>query len=369
MYLQQKARWAARLPGFLHRWLDRPGLLRWASRRGNMTDAPDLGPMTVSMLRGEEGRQRAELEAMVEWVEHLPHPDVVVLSNAMLLGLVRRLREVVGAPVVVTCQGEAPFLDGLPEPWREQAWAEARARAVDVDRFVAVSRTYGATMRERLGVPAAKMATVANGIDLEGWPEPPSALAERAPRAVGFLARLCRDKGVHTMVEAFEHLRRTDGMADVRLLLVGVVLKEDKRLLAELRRRLQRAGLGDAVEVHPNVDRATKLRLLERMSVFSVPATYGESFGLYLLEAWAMGIPVVQPAHGAFPELVGETGGGVLCAVDDPAALAAEWAGLLRDPARAQALADAGRSAVRSRYSSAAMAQRFLRELEDLGAW
>ena len=78
-----------------------------------MTDASDLGELTVSILRGEEGRQAKELDKLIEWALKQPRPDVVVISNAMLTGVVRRLRDTLNVPVVVTLQGEAPFLDGL----------------------------------------------------------------------------------------------------------------------------------------------------------------------------------------------------------------------------------------------------------------
>lgn len=365
MYLAQKGRWVRRLAGPLRRWLDRPGVLRWASRRGNMTDAPDLGPMTVTMLQGLHGRQRSELEAMGSWLGDLPRPDVVVLSNGMLAGLAEPVRSMTGgAPVVVTCQGEAPFLDALPAPWSERAWETLRACRPHVAGWVGVSRTYARTMAERLGLDAATMGVVANGIDLDDFAAP-RPLAQRQPRTVGFLARMCRDKGVDTLVEAFVLLAQRPGLEDVRLTLVGVVLKEDRALVRDLRRRMQRAGLGERVAFHPNVEREDKLALLQTMTVLSVPATYGESFGLYLLEAWASGVPVVQPAHGAFPEIVGEAGGGVLCAADDPCALADELASLLADPERAQRLADAGRAAVAGRYSARAMAEGFLRWLRE----
>jgi glycosyltransferase involved in cell wall biosynthesis len=111
------------------------------------------------------------------------------------------------------------------------------------------------------------------------------------------------------------------------------------------------------VEFHPNVDRAAKLAFLRSLSVFSVPARYGEAFGLYVLEAMAAGVPVVMPRVAAFPELIEATGGGVLCAADDPRALAEALEELLLDQPRVRALGEAGRCAVFARFSAEAMAQ------------
>jgi glycosyltransferase involved in cell wall biosynthesis len=137
----------------------------------------------------------------------------------------------------------------------------------------------------------------------------------------------------------------------------GATLKGDWPHVAAWRERLERAGCAGSFELHSNVSFAAKLDVLRRSTVFSVPATYGESFGLYLLEAWAMGLPVVQPQHAAFPELVAATGGGLLCAPDDPAALAHALHSLLVDPARARALGEQGRRAVHERFSGARMAR------------
>ena len=122
-----------------------------------------------------------------------------------------------------------------------------------------------------------------------------------------------------------------------------------------LRGRLQAGGLLSDVEFHPNVDRSAKLGFLRSLSVFSVPARYGEAFGLYVLEAMAAGVPVVQPRVAAFPELVEATGGGVLFAADDPRALADAIEELLLDQARG--LGEAGRRAVFGRFSAVALAR------------
>ncbi len=120
------------------------------------------------------------------------------------------------------------------------------------------------------------------------------------------------------------------------------------------------------MEFHPNVDRAAKLAFLRSLSVFSVPARYGEAFGLYVLEAMAAGVPVVQPAVAAFPELIEATGGGILCAADSPHALADALEGLLLDQKRARALGEAGRRAVFQNFSAEAMARTMAQLYGDM---
>ena len=122
---------------------------------------------------------------------------------------------------------------------------------------------------------------------------------------------------------------------------------------------MMRDGIAGATRFLPNISRADKLRFLQTISLLSVPATYGESFGLYILEALACGVPVVQPRHGAFPEVVEATGGGILCDPDDPEALADGLARLLRDDVEAAKLADRGRRRVREAFTADAMALAF----------
>lgn len=361
MYLQHKSALAGRLPAWLRRTLDAPGLLRWVARRSNMTGAAELGELTISTLRGLEGRQAEEVRRLVEALREAPPPDCFLLSNAMLCGLVGSLAAEFRRPILCTLQGEAPFLDALPAAHREEAWGILRERVREIDRFVAVSRYCGDLMIERLGLPRERVHVVLNGIDLADF-APRFDRREDEPPTIGFLARLCRDKGLETLVEAFILLRKRAEFAGLRLRAAGVMLRGDEGFVASLRARLREARALDGVEFHPNVDRAAKIDLLRRLDVFSVPATYGESFGLFVLEALACGVPVVQPRHGAFPELLDAVGGGMLCEPDDPASLAEAIASLLRDRPRARALGEAGRERVLADFG----VDRMAREVEQV---
>ena len=185
-----------------------------------------------------------------------------------------------------------------------------------------------------------------------------SPLAPRpSPPVLGFFARMCPEKGLDTLVEAYILLRRRGRAGDVSLHIGGSCGPADEAFVDGLRERLQTAGVLGDVEFHPNLDRAAKLAFLRSLSVFSVPARYGEAFGLYVIEALAAGVPVVQPRVAAFPELLEATGGGLLCAADDPQAMAEAIEELLLNPARALALGEAGRRAVFERFSAEAMAR------------
>ena len=158
--------------------------------------------MTLSMIKGEHGHQAKELDKLVAWLVE-QKPDVVCLSNSLLIGVARRVREELRVPIICSLQGEDAFLDSLPEPYRERCWQLAQERAADVDRFVAPSRYYNALMQERLRLAPEKIVVIYNGIDLDGFA--PAAAPPEFP-TVGFLARMCPDKGLDTLVEAFIRL-------------------------------------------------------------------------------------------------------------------------------------------------------------------
>jgi glycosyltransferase involved in cell wall biosynthesis len=300
--------------------------------------------MTLSMLQGEAGRQSKELRRLVGWLKQQPPFDAVCISNALLAGMAREIREQLKVPVICSLQGEDTFLDAMGEPWATQSWDELAKRAADVDVFVAVSRTYAELMQRRMRLEPGHVRVVPNGISVEGYtpaPQPPS------PPTIGYLARLCRDKGLHTLVDAFGLLAQD---RDVRLQVAGAVTALDEPFVAQQQQKLADHGLLDRVTFHPNIDRAQKQAILSQLTVFSVPATYGESFGLYVLEALASGVPVVEPRHGAFP--------------DDPASLAAGLATLLDDAPRRQALAERGRASVLRDFTADRMAQLFVEAIQ-----
>jgi len=355
LYMQQKLAFWSRVPRWLRALLDAPWALRWAARQSGSTDPAFLGEMTVSMLQGAEGRLASAAEELVACFDEQPAPDVILLSNALLAGLVPLLREHTQAALVCTLQGELPFLDALPEPQRELAWSTLRERLQQIDAFVAVSGHYAELMSARLDLNPECVAVVLNGVEIE---EQDPAAPKRP--TLGFLSRMCADKGLPLLVEAFVILRERGKVPDLALCVFGVEMPEDRPLVEEQRRRLRAAGLEDDAEFLPNVGDAEKRALLSTLSVFSVPATDGESFGLYLLEAMAAGVPVVQPRHAAFPEIIEATGGGLLCEPNDPVALAETIERLLLDEEEARRLGERGRRAVREDFG----ADRMAREVE-----
>ena len=128
------------------------------------------------------------------------------------------------------------------------------------------------------------------------------------------------------------------------------------------------AAIGPAIEFSGSPETIEeKVAFYRSIDALSVPTDFAEPKGLPVLEAWANGVPVVQPSVGAFPELIGAEGaGGLLVPHRDPQALADAWASLLTDRSLLFSLAQAGYHKVREQHSHAAVARVTLSALEAI---
>jgi glycosyltransferase involved in cell wall biosynthesis len=376
VYLDQHLpgwRW---LPRWFTRGLDSRRLLDWATQWGVSNNAKELGSMTVAMLRGQHGPQAAEGEQLVRFLTRELKPDLIVFSNAMLGAEVARLRNEFRGPIVCVLQGDDVFLDALVEPYRTQAFDLLRPVAAAMDGFIVHSRFYAEYMAGYLQIPPEKFHRLPLGIDCRGHTGRPKPAG--SPRTIGYFARVAPEKGLREFVQAGLLLNRK--RQDFRLVAGGYLqphfqsyLEDVQKLAAPLGDRFRYVGSPDTV--------AEKAALLQTFDLLSVPTPYRDPKGLYVLEAWANGVPVVQPAHGHFPELMEEVGGGV-CVQPDRAeafpkpwdqpltgaveinldlveakAFAEAWDQLLADEPRRLALAEQGWQQVRQAYDLPALAQ------------
>jgi glycosyltransferase involved in cell wall biosynthesis len=365
VYLEQKMPGLRHMPAVLHRWLARPGLLRAATSSARTIDARALGELTLSMLQGEDGRQARELDELATWLERDLRPDFVHLTNSMLLGMAARLKASTGVPVVCALQGEDIFLDDLEEPWRGRVHDALRRRARDADLLVATCRYYADHMAGYLEVPRERVKVARIGITLEGHGEPADR-PEGGPLNVGYLARICPEKGLHHLVAAFRLLVERMTGVDLRLRVAGYLGGRDRAYFETVERQVRDAGLERRFEYLGEVDRQGKIDFLRSLDLLSVPTVYREPKGLFVLEALANAVPVVLPAHGAFPELLEATGGGVLVEPGSIEGLAAGIEALLRDRERRRELGRRGREVVLRDYSADATAAETEKVYEEV---
>ena len=376
-YLREKFPLLRRMP----RWLDRLLSARWilkllAGRAGGKTGGPEVAEMTLSMLRGEDGNQADEVRELITWLRGAfdgAPPDAVWLSTALQAGLAHALREELKVPIVGFLQGEDTFLDGLGSRAPE-VWALLAEKMRDVDMWVAPSRYFAKHMAERLQWTAAEMeqrvSVIPNGIAPEDFDT--ESEQSRSMPTLGYLARFVPGKGIGVLVDAFIILKKRNTIARLRLRCAGSMTDGDARYLETLRAKLAAAGCAADAEFLPNVSREEKVRFLRSLDVFSVPATASEAFGLYVIEALAAGVPVVQPRAWAFPEIVGDQCGVLFdpgqSAGSAALALADALEETLRDPARVRALGAGARELAKGKFSLRGMAAAFVSLAESLGA-
>lgn len=357
VYLQQKASIFRHTPWWFDRLLDNPTLLQRLSRRASSVDPKQLGDLTVSMLRGESGNQRKELEKLTHWLVSDMQPEIVHLSNSMQIGMARMLRERSGPPVVCQLSGEDIFLEKLPEPHYGEARRLLRERATDVDAFITLNHYYADFMAEYLAIERSRVHVVPHGLSLAGHGMRHEKTAG-AMRVIGYLARICHDKGLHLLVEACERLASRNDMPPFTVRAAGYLGEGDRPYLRDIERRAANGNLAGRFAYVGELTREQKIEFLRSLDLFSTPTVYRESKGLPALEAMANGVPVVLPDHGSFPEMVADTGGGVLHQPHDAEHLAEQLAALLRNPERANQYGLAGYQSIRERYHDREMAEK-----------
>ncbi len=355
LYLQGKYKFF-RSSGILDSLLDSPRMLRWASSFAVDTDPANLGAMTQETFRGEKGAYRREMDKLVDVLRGI-RPEVVHLTNSMLASMAEPIQRELGVPVVCSLQGEADFLAGLREPYRSACHDLLRGHAKRIDRFVAPCDDQIEAMRPIMSDSLGEVETIRPGISMDGIRERQKSDAGRF--AVGFLARVSKEKGLHLLADAVQVLRDRHPDTKIELRVAGWRNEQGAEYVKQVSNSCELEDCG-------YLAREDKFGFLSGIDVLSVPTTYRASKGLYVLEALATGVPVVLPRIGAFPELVDATGGGLLCVPDDSADLARRLEELVLEPDRATSLGQAGRSAVKRQFHVQRMADEALALYEEV---
>lgn len=360
-YLQQKSFIFRHLPKWMDGWLNNPRLIRSVSGRAVSIDAEALGELTLSTLKGEHGKQAKEVGRLIDWLRDETRPDLVHLTNLLIGGFAPVIKRELGVPVLVTLQGDDLFLEHLKEPYRSQVMGEMKRLASEVDGFVVNSEYYAKAMATLLEEPLEKFHQIPLGlrtVDFESIDR--SKSKNEGGQTVGYFARIAPEKGFHLLVDAFIRLKEWPDTRECRFHAAGWLSSDEREYFESEKAKMESAGVLDSFEYKGELDREGKLAFFDEIDLFSVPAAYREPKGLYVLEALASGVPVVQPAHGIFPELIEATGGGELVAPGSGAELAEKLGVLFHDKERREALAETGRDRVHERFNSNEMARRTL---------
>ncbi len=348
IYLKQNFKLFRHIPGWLHRLLDSSPVLRYAARKAGSTRAHGLEEMTISMLKGHEGYQQEELDQLVSFLRDHEKPDVVHLSNALLLGLANRIRTEVGAHVVCSLQDEDVWVDAMAPEYQQKVWRMMSEKGKDVSAFVAVSDYFASLMHEKMDIPREKMHVIHIGIDAQKYKVEEPALDNPV---IGYLSRTNEENGFGLLVDAFILLKESPAGKNARLRVTGGKTSDDNKFIRQQVRKLKKKGFHHDVEISDDFTDIVGTGFFRGLTLLSVPVLNGEAFGMYQLESLASGIPIVQPALGAFPEIARVTGGGVVYHPNSPEQLAEKWAGLLDEPGKILEMSRSGRKMVEEKFS------------------
>ncbi len=363
IYVLQQWPWLRHVPLTLRRVLDWTPLIRMATSRSHSTDAAKLGQLTISMLKGTEGRQSEEVMRLVNWLAGEMRPDAILLSNLLIGGVIPEVRRrLPRARLVVLLQGDDIFLEHLPPKEHDEAVALLRGLVPHVDKFVLHTRFYADKMGALLDIPPEKIVVTPLSIDLSPFDRQHQSSEDRDQFRIGYLARIAPEKGLHHLVDAFLQLASEDRHEDAVLHVAGWLGESNREYLETEKRKIDRAGLSDRFIYHGSPDLDAKIAFLQSLDLLCVPTDYEEPKGLFVLEALAAGVPVVQPQHGAFPELVEATGGGLLVRPRDVEALSKAIARLKDDRDLLSDLAKVGNHSVRTHHSI----ERAAREMQEI---
>jgi glycosyltransferase involved in cell wall biosynthesis len=162
---------------------------------------------------------------------------------------------------------------------------------------------------------------------------------------------MCHENGFDIVADAFILLKKRVGYDDVKLIATGGSTGADTKYIYEIKKRFSKEKLNDHVEFHEEFEGTGRKTFFDRVALISVPVRNGEAFGMYLLESMASGVPVVQPALGAFPEIVNLVNGGIVYQPNTPEALCDALANLLSDSSKLETLSQNARSGVETNFN------------------
>lgn len=226
-----------------------------------------------------------------------------------------------------------------------------------VERVIAVS---GAVKNALIasGVSEEKIEIIHNSIALERFN--PSLVNKDEVRqglgigsndiVIGTVGKLNRGKGVYEILDALCSLVKE--YPDLKLVYVG-----DGPERQGIEEEAQKLSVHDRV-IFAGVRRDIE-KMYSSMDIFVLPSTCDEAFGMVLIEAMAMGKPVIATTVGGIPEIIRDGVNGILISPGDSSAIADAIANLINNYDLAEGIASEGRRAVEHDFSAKVMGERF----------
>jgi glycosyltransferase involved in cell wall biosynthesis len=363
IYLKQNFKLFRKMPNWLYRFFNSPAILKFAAKKSGSTRAVGLEEMTISMLKGIEGNQKDELKQLIDYLKHVEKPDVIHLSNALLMGLAAEIKRELNIPMVCSLQDEDVWINGMSESYQPKLWDLMAEKGKDVDAFIAVSDFFAKVMQKHMRIPDDKIHTIHLGID-QALYKASSPIQD--PPVIGYLSRMNMNNGFDILVDAFIQLKGQEAFKNAKLKLTGGKTGDDEKFINKQVKKLKLAGCIEDVEFVENFKTDTLSQFFESVSVLSVPVVGGEAFGLYQLEALACGVPIVQPEAGGFTEIIEKSQAGLTFKPNNAQALSEKLAEILSDKAQLEVYSKNGQVAIKEHFNTKVAASRTVELYQSL---
>ncbi len=354
MYLREKVPFLRNMPVFLEKMFDSAPMLKMAAQRAGTTRTEGLEEMTLNMIKGENAFPEKELNRLTDYLTKDGKPDVIHLSNALIIGLARQIKKKLDVKIVCSLLNEDDWIDEMAEPYQSGAWKLISKEASNVDAFLTPSNYYKELFIAKTGISGANFHVIPLGFD-------PGEQIKTEKRdnypSVGYFCRISSQNGFDKLVDAFIEMKTADYLPGLTLHVSGGYTGDDKHFIAQQIKKIKSSGLKSFVRIYPEFHGNSKQEFFRNIDVMSVPVRKHDGYGLYILEANAAGVPVVQPATGAFPEIIARTTGGLTYLPDTVSELSANLLKILKENELRIQLGKQGKDKVLSELSLEKMSE------------
>jgi glycosyltransferase involved in cell wall biosynthesis len=354
MYLREKVPFLRNMPAYLDKIFNAGPMLKIAARQAGTTRTEGLEDLTLNMIRGDNAMRENEVDRLVSYLLLDSKPDAIHLSNALIIGLASQLKTRLKCKIICSLQNEDDWINEMVEPYQSKAWKMISEEAVHVDAFIAPSQYFRDLFISKTGLRGNNIYVVPSGIETPRESE--SGALTHSP-ALGYYCRINKMNGFDKLVDAFIDIKTQDKIPGLTLHVSGGFTGDDEPFIKNQFKKLKKLGIKSFVKLYDEFQGPTKEEFFRNIDIMSVPVRKYDAYGLYILEANAAGVPVVQPATGAFPEILQKTGGGILYSPDNKEELIAGIIKLFDDIKLRQSLGETGRKKVKEELTLEKMSE------------
>ncbi len=355
LYLREKVPFLNSMPEFFDKILDNKPMLKLASNFAGTTRTEGLEDLTLHMIEGDNAFRKQEVDRLVRYLSRDGKPDIIHLSNALIIGLARQIKRRMNVKIICSLLNEDDWIEEMVEPFRSKAWKMIGAEASYIDTFITPSSYYRDLFIKKTGVSGENIRIVPLGFDPGMVPARKENLYSPS---IGYLCRVNKMNGFDNIVDAFINLKSGETHRNLSLHVCGGYTGDDKPFIRKQIKKIREHGYEGSVRIYPEFHRNAKEEFFANIDLMSVPVRKHDGYGLYILEANAAGVPVVQPSTGAFSEILENTGGGLIYTPDTVQGLSDSISSLLLDADLRKQLGVNGMRGVRENLSLEKMSSR-----------